>query len=54
MGLAIARELAERNGGMLQHIETDRGAAFVLQLAAGTGMTSEPGALRSLGKRVQH
>jgi signal transduction histidine kinase len=53
-GLAIARELAERNGGVLQHVETRRGATFLLQLAAAGGFPAEPGALRSLGKSVRH
>jgi signal transduction histidine kinase len=54
IGLAIARELAERNGGGLQHVASARGATFLLQLAAATGSTADLGALRSLGKRVQH
>jgi signal transduction histidine kinase len=55
IGLSIARELAERNGGMLRYAETAGGTAFVLELighASGSG--AEGGALRSLGKRVQH
>jgi len=54
LGLAIARELAERNGGMLQHVESARGATFLLQLPAATGLMAEAGALRSLGKRARH
>lgn len=54
MGLAIARELAERNGGVLQHIASARGATFQLQLAAAAGSAAEPGALRSLGKSARH
>jgi signal transduction histidine kinase len=55
IGLSIARELAERNGGMLRHVETASGAAFVLELIGhASGPGAEGGALRSLGKRVQH
>jgi signal transduction histidine kinase len=55
LGLSIARELAERNGGVLQLVETARGATFMLELTALAAMPSEEsGALRSLGKRVQH
>lgn len=53
MGLSIARELAERNGGMLQHVASARGATFLVQLPAATGSMAEPGALRSLGKSVR-
>jgi signal transduction histidine kinase len=54
MGLAIARELAERNGGVLHHVESAHGATFQLQLAAATGAAAELGALRSLGKSIRH
>jgi signal transduction histidine kinase len=51
-GLSIARELAERNGGTLQHVASARGASFLLELpAAGS---APDGALRSLGKRIEH
>jgi len=53
LGLAIARELTERNGGMLQHVESARGATFLVQLPA-AGTIAETGALRSLGKSVRH
>lgn len=53
MGLAIAREFAERNGGVLRLEESARGTTFVLELAALASSHSE-GALRSLGTRVQH
>jgi signal transduction histidine kinase len=55
IGLSIARELAERNGGVLRYAETARGSAFVLELIGKVnGAGAESGALRSLGKRVQH
>ena len=55
IGLSIARELAERNGGMLQLAESARGTTFVLELSGSAArVADEPGAMRSLGKRVQH
>jgi signal transduction histidine kinase len=55
IGLSIARELAEQNGGVLQLAESARGTTFVLELPAMTAIVPvEGGALRSLGKRVQH
>ena len=56
LGLSIARELTERNGGALQLVETARGTTFMLELTGLAAMPSEEGgALRSLGKRVvQH
>jgi signal transduction histidine kinase len=53
IGLSIARELAERSGGTLQHVASARGTSFVLELP-GAGSTQDGGALRSLGKRVEH
>jgi signal transduction histidine kinase len=53
LGLSIARELAERNGGGLRLAESARGTTFVLELA-GLATMPESGALRSLGKQVQH
>lgn len=55
IGLSIARELAERNGGMLRLAESARGTTFVLELAGLAAIpSSERGALRSLGKRIRH
>jgi hypothetical protein len=34
MGLSIARELAERNGGVLRLMECARGTTFLLELRA--------------------
>jgi signal transduction histidine kinase len=54
VGLSIARELAERNGGILQLAESARGTTFVLELAGVASMPPHGGALRSLGKRIEH
>lgn len=53
LGLAIARELTERNGGVLELAESARGTTFVLQLPAATSCDIG-GAMRSLGKRIAH
>jgi signal transduction histidine kinase len=53
LGLSIARELAERNGGVLQHVDSAHGATFLVQLPAATGSVAEPGAFRSLGKSAR-
>jgi signal transduction histidine kinase len=52
-GLAIARELAERNGGTLSLDPTPAGTAFVVTLPAFVAMLVENGPVtRSLGQRV--
>ncbi len=52
-GLAIARELAERNGGMLQLAASAHGTTFVLELSGMASMPQEErGAMRSLGRRA--
>ena len=53
LGLAIARELAELNGGVLELAESARGTTFVLQLPAAAAIQAG-GAMRSLGKRIPH
>jgi signal transduction histidine kinase len=50
-GLAIARELAERNGGTLTLVPRARGAAFALRLPAFLSLLS-PGGSRHLGRRA--
>ena len=53
IGLVIARELAERNGGVLQLADSARGTTFLLELTGLAALPAEErGALRSLGKRV--
>lgn len=54
IGLAIARELAERNGGVLHHADSARGASFVLELIGTAEASLSCGALRSLGKSMRH
>jgi len=54
IGLAIARELAERNGGVLRHMDSARGASFVLELIGAADASLSCGALRSLGKSTRH
>lgn len=53
MGLFIARELAERNGGVLQLGRSAVGATFVLELPLAPA-GAEQGALRLLGQKAQH
>jgi signal transduction histidine kinase len=49
-GIAIARELAERNGATLRHEDSRKGTAFVLELPGVRAMTLESGAaMPSLG-----
>jgi signal transduction histidine kinase len=54
VGLSIARELVERNGGILELAESARGTTFVVELPGAASIAPDEGALRSLGKRVQH
>lgn len=52
-GLAIARELAERNGGRLSLIENAKGAAFLLELPHTAAAERARGAaMPSLGRRI--
>jgi signal transduction histidine kinase len=53
MGLAIAREFAERNGGVLRLEQSARGTTFVLELAAVTSPHAN-GALHLLEGHLQH
>jgi signal transduction histidine kinase len=54
LGLSIARELAERNGGTLRLARSAKGATFVLELpaAAAVKTTVEGPVTRSLGRRA--
>lgn len=55
LGLAIARELTERNGGVLELAESARGTTFLLQLPGAARVhEAERGAMCSLGKRTPH
>jgi signal transduction histidine kinase len=52
-GLAIARELAERNGGSLSYLDGAKGATFVLELPNAGGREIAYGAaMPSLGRRA--
>jgi len=52
-GLAIARELAERNGGRLSLIHGGKGATFLLELPQATAAERTRGAtMPSLGRRI--
>lgn len=52
-GLAIARELAERNGGSLSYLDGAKGATFVLELPNAGGREIPYGAaMPSLGRRA--
>lgn len=52
-GLAIARELAERNGGALSFVDGTEGATFLLELPQAAGREIISGAaMPSLGRRV--
>ena len=52
-GLAIARELAERNGGNLTYVEGAKGATFMLELPNAGGREIAYGAaMPSLGRRA--
>jgi len=54
VGLSIARELAEQNGGTLRLAPSAKGAAFVLELPAAAAVTiaRESTVTRSLGRRA--
>jgi signal transduction histidine kinase len=52
-GLAIARELAERNGGNLSFADRAKGTTFLLELPNAAGVEIAPGsAMPSLGRRI--
>jgi len=53
LGLAIARELAEQNGGMIELAESAKGTTFVLEFPAATASREGP-VTRSLGQRIVH
>ena len=52
LGLSIARELAEQNGGTLRLAPSARGATFLLELPAAAGAAKERPVRRSLGRRA--
>ena len=52
LGLSIARELAEQNGGTLRLARSARGATFLLELPAAAGAAKERPVRRSLGRRA--
>src|SRR5262249_38610727 len=55
IGLAIARELAEQNGGTLELARSAKGTTFVLELPAPVpGAIKQDVLTRSLGRRVPH
>jgi signal transduction histidine kinase len=52
-GLAIARELAERNGGALSFVDGTKGTVFLLELPQAGGREIASGAaMPSLGRRI--
>jgi signal transduction histidine kinase len=52
LGLSIARELAEQNGGTLRLAPSAKGATFVVELPAAAATTREGPVTRSLGHRA--
>jgi signal transduction histidine kinase len=52
LGLSIARELAEQNGGTLRLAPSPKGATFLLELPAAATVTREGPVTRSLGRRA--
>jgi signal transduction histidine kinase len=53
LGLAIARELAEQNGGMIELADSAKGTTFVLEFPAAAARKEGP-VTRSLGQRIAH
>jgi signal transduction histidine kinase len=53
IGLAIARELAEKNGGVIELAKSAKGTTFVLEFPA-AAVRHEGAVTRSLGQRVAH